>query len=56
MYTVVQYGNIPLNSGLLLAHKQILQIFHFRCRSHPALLLSTYSVYGQFKAQSVHFT
>ena len=50
MYTMVRYGNNPLNSGLLLAHKQILQIFHFRCWSDLALSLSTYSIYAQFKA------
>ena len=50
MYTVVRYGNSPLNSGSLLAHKQILQIFHFCHRSDLALLLTTYSVYVQFKA------
>ena len=50
MYTVVQYGNSPLNSGSLLAHKQILQNFHFCCQSDLALSLTTYSVYVQFKA------
>ena len=50
MYTMVWYGNSPLNSGLLLAHKQILQIFHFCCQLDLALSLSTYSVYVQFKA------
>ena len=50
MYTVVRYGNSPLNSGSLLAHKQILLIFHFRHRLDLALSLSTYSIYAQFKA------
>ena len=50
MYTVVWYGNNPLNSGSLLVHKQILQIFHFHRQSDLALLLSTYSIYAQFKA------
>ena len=50
MYTVVWYGNSPLNSGSLLAHKQILQIFHFCHRLDLALSLTTYSVYVQFKA------
>ena len=50
MYTVVRYGNSPLNSGLLLAHKQILQIFHFCHQLDLALSLTTYSVYVQFKA------
>ena len=50
MYTAVRYGNSPLNSGSLLAHKQILQIFHFCRQSDLALSLSTYSVYVQFKA------
>ena len=38
MYTVVRYRNIPLNSGSLWEHPQILQILRFRCRSdriHP---------------------
>ena len=50
MHTMVRYGNSPLNSGSLLAHKQILQIFHFRRQSYLALSLSTYSIYAQFKA------
>ena len=50
MYTMVQYGNSPLSSGSLLAHKQILQIFDFRHQSALALSLSTYSIYAQFKA------
>ena len=50
MYIVVWYGNNSLNSGSLLAHKQILQMFHSRCQLDLALLLSTYSIYAQFKA------
>ena len=49
MYTMVWYGNSPLNSGSLLAHKQIFQILQFHCHLNLALLLSTYSVYAQFK-------
>ena len=50
MYTMVWYGNSPLNSGSLLVHKQILQIFQY-CR-HLNLVISpsTYSVYVHFKA------
>ena len=50
MYTVVWYGNSPLNSGSLLPHKQILQILQFCHHLNLALLLSTYSVNAQFKA------
>ena len=50
MYTIVWYGNSPLNSGLLLAHKQILQIFQFCHQLDLALSLSTYSVCTQLKA------
>ena len=32
MYTVVRYGNSPLNSGSLWEHPQILQILRFCCR------------------------
>ena len=46
MYTVLQYGNSPLNSGSLLAQKEI---FHFCCQLDLALSLSTYSVYAQFQ-------
>ena len=50
MYTVVQYGNIPLNSGSLWEHPQILRILRFRCRLDLILLLTTSSVCTQFKA------
>ena len=50
MYTMVWYGNIPLNSGSLLAHKQILQILRFRRRSDLVLSLTVSSVCTQFKA------
>ena len=50
MYTVVRYGNSPLNSGSLLTQKQILQMFHFHRQLDLALSLSTYSIYAQFKA------
>ena len=49
MYTVVWYGNSPLNSGLLLAHKEILQILQFHHHLNLALSPSTYSVYAHFK-------
>ena len=50
MYTVVQYGNIPLNSGLLWEHPQILQILRFCLQLDLVLLLTTSSVCPQFKA------
>ena len=50
MYTVVQYGNIPLNNGSLWEHPQILQILTFRHQSDLALSLTTSSVCTQFKA------
>ena len=56
MYTVVWYGDSPLNSGSLLAYKQILQIFQFHCHLTLAILPTTYSVYTHFKAKLVHFT
>ena len=45
MYAMVWYGNSPLNSGSLLAHKQILQIFHFRHRSWTLHYRSVHTVF-----------
>ena len=56
MYTVVRYGNSPLNSGLLWEHPQILQILRFCRRSDLVLSLTISSVCTQFKALLVHFT
>ena len=50
MYTMVWYGNIPLNSGLFWEHPQILQILRFCHRSALVLLLTISSVCTQFKA------
>ena len=44
MSTMVRYGNSPLNSGSLLAHKQILQIFHF-CASRTLHYRSVHTVF-----------
>ena len=56
IYTVVRYGNTPLNSGSLLEQNPILQIVRFSHRSYLELSLTTTSVGTHFKAQSVHFT
>ena len=56
IYTVVRYGNTPLNSGSLLEQNPILQIVRFSRRSDLELSLTTTSVCIHFKAQSVHFT
>ena len=50
MYTMVRYGNIPLNSGSLWEHPQILQILRFHRRSDLVLSLTTSSVCTEFKA------
>ena len=56
IYTVVQFGNTPLNSGSLLEQNPILQIVRFSRRLDLELSLTTTSVCTHFKAQSVHFT
>ena len=56
IYTVVRYGNTPLNSGSLLEQNPFLQIVRFFRRLDLELLLTTTSVCTHFKAQSVHFT
>ena len=56
IYTVVWYGNTPLNSGSLLEQNPILQIVRFSRWSDLELSLTTTSVCTHFKAQSVHFT
>ena len=50
MYTVVQYGNSPLNSGSLWEHPQILQILRFCHQLDLVLLLAISNVCTQFKA------
>ena len=50
MYTMVGYGNSPLNSGSLWEHPQILQILRFCRRSDLVLSLTISSVCTQFKA------
>ena len=50
MYTVVLYGNIPLNSGSLWEYPHILHILTFCRRSDIVLSLTTSSVCTQFKA------
>ena len=50
MYTVVWYGNISLNGGLLWEHPQILQILRFYHWADVVLSLTTFSVCTQFKA------
>ena len=50
IYTVVRYGNTPLNSGSLLEQNPILQILSFPRRSDLELSLTTTSVCTHFKA------
>ena len=56
IYTVVRYGNTPLNSGSLLEQNPNLQIVRFSRQSDLELSLTTTSVFTHFKAQSIHFT
>ena len=56
IYTVVSYGNTPLNSGLLLEQNPILQILRFSHGSDLELSFTTTSVCTHFKAWLVHFT